>query len=201
MYKSKQIEKYKTYSIPQWTEGKTTYRGKVTYGMHYILGNSQPYFSITAFTERKGRNGHSEEKWFEDSGGCLHDLIKERAKYLAPLISFHLVDQDGLPMYYLENRYYWYKKDLATFRNYILLSDDEKIPEVPKVELPVILNDNGTELDLPEKEQKKITESVRKQVIIQWLRTREAKLKQDFDEAMTVFGVQYITKEEIEALK
>jgi len=169
--------------------------------MHYILGNSQPYFSITAFTERKGKNRHSEVTWFKDSYGCLHDLIKEKAPHLAPLIQFHLCDQDGLPMYYLENGYYWYKEDLKVFRDYVRLSDDEQIPEVPKIELPVILNDNGTEYDLPEKEQEKIKEKTRKKFITDWLMTREEKLKQEFISTMQQFEVEFITQKEIDALK
>ena len=200
MYRSQQIEKYQTAQIPQWKEGNRTYRGEVTYGMYYLYGNSQPYFSITAFTERRGKNGHGEVTWFEDSGGCLHDLIKKKAKHLAPLIQFHLCDQDGLPLYYLENGYYWYKEDLKVFKDYVRLSD-EQIPEVPKIKLPVILNDNGTEIDLPEKEQEKIKEKARKKFITNWLRTREEKLKQEFISTMQQFKVEFISQEEIEALK
>ena len=201
MYKSKQIEKYQTYSLPQWREGNTTYRGEVTYGMHYILANSRPYFSITGFTKRKGMDGHDGEKWSEDSCGCLHDLIKEKAKHLAPLIEFHLSDQDGLPMHYLEDGYYWYKEDTKVFKDYVRLSEDEIIPEIPEIELPVILSDTGKELDLSEKEQEKIREKFRRQFIMDWLRTREDKLKEEFDEVMEVFGVEYITEEEIAQLK
>lgn len=207
MYRSKEIEKYNTYSLPQWKEGNTTYRGEVTYGMHYIFGNSQPYFSITAFTERKTtRKGFNasrcqETVWVEDSCGCLHDLIKKKAPHLAPLIDFHLCDQNGLPMYYLENGYYWYKENLETFKSYVRLADDETIPEVPKIELPTVLDDFGKEHDLPEKEQAKIIESHRKKFITDWLKTREDKLKREFDETMVRFEVEYITQEEIDAIK
>jgi hypothetical protein len=197
MYKSKQIEKYQVYRLGQWIEDGRTYKGEVTYGMHYILGNSQPYFSITGNTWRQAKNG----KWVEDSCGCLHDLIVKKRKSLAPLISFHLSDQNGLPMYYLENGYYWYKENLETFKSYIRLSEDEEIPLVPEIELPVILSDSGKELDLPEKEKEKIREKFRKQFICQWLKTREDKLRKEFDEVMEVFGVEYISQEEIEALK
>lgn len=202
MYKSKQIEKYQTYSLSQWKDEYYTYKGTVTYGMHYILGNSQPYFSITGSTERRRKNGDGEVKWFEDSGGCIHDLIKEKAPHLAPLIPFHLSSQDGLPMYYLENGYYWFKENnLEVFKDYVRLSENEEIPEVPDIELPVVLNDNGTEIDLPEKEQKKIIEAGRKKFITDWLKMRIPKLKQEFDEAMSQFEVEYISSEEINTLK
>lgn len=197
MYKSKQIEKYQTYSLPQWKDDYYTYRGTVTYGMHYILGNSQPYFSITGETRSRDKKGG---RWSEDSCGCLHDLIKKKARHLAPLIKFHLADQDGLPMYYLENGYYWYKENLETFKSYIRLSEDEVIPEVPEIELPVILSETGKEHDLPEKEQEKIKEKFRKQFIMDWLKTRIPKLKQEFDEVMKEFDVEYIRQEEIASL-
>lgn len=199
MYRSKEIEKFKEYSLPRWSDEYYTYRGTVQYGMRYIYNNSQPYFSITGSTYCLPKDG--KHYWEEDSCGCLHNLIREKAPHLAPLIDFHLADQDGLPMYYLENGYYWYKENLETFKTYVRLSDDETIPEVPKIELPTVIDDFGKEHDLPEKEQAKILESHRKKFITDWLRTREGKLKREFDETMAKFEVEYITQEEIETLK
>ncbi len=203
MYRSKstEIEKYNEYCPAQWSDKTHTYRAIFRYGMHYILGNSQPYFSITGSTWRQPKNILNKSRWDEDSCGCMHDLIQERASDLAPLTKFHLCDQDGLPMYYLQNGYYWYKENLETFKSYVRLANDEVIPEVPKIELPVVLNDNGTEIDLPEKEQAKIIESHRKKFITGWLKTREEKLKREFDETMARFQVEYITQKEIDAIK
>lgn len=198
MYRSKEIKKYNEYSLSRWSDEYYTYRGTVQYGMHYIYGNSQPYFSITASTLRKNSKGG---RWTDDCGGCLHDLIKKKAKHLAPLIKFHLCDQDGLPLYYLENGYYWYKTDLEVFKTYVMLSDGETIPEVPKIELPTVIDEFGKEHDLPEKEQAKIIENHRKKFITDWLKTREEKLKREFDETMTKFEIEYISQEEIEVLK
>lgn len=198
MYRSQQIEKYQTVIINPWRENGYDYKGVVQYGMHYIYGNSAPYFSITASTLRKNSKGG---RWVEDSCRCLHDLIVKKKKSLASLIDFHLCDQNGLPMYYLESGYYHYQHDLETFKSYVRLADDEIIPEVPKIELPVTLNDNGTEIDLPEKQQQKIIESARKKFITDWLKTREPKLKQEFESTMKQFNVEFITKEEIDTLK
>ena len=198
MYHSKEITKYQTAIINPWQEDGYDYKGVVQYGMHYIYNNSSPYFSITASTLLFFRKGG---RWVEDSCGCLHDLIVKKKKSLAPLITFHLCDQNGLPMYYLENGYYWYKENLATFKDYIRLADDEIIPEMPKIQLPGILNDNGTEIDLPDEEQEKIIESARKKFITDWLRTREDKLKREFEEVMRRFNVEFITDEEIEDLR
>ncbi len=194
MYNPKEIKKYQTAQIDTWKEGSKTYKCIVQYGMHYIYGNSQPYFSITADTFRKSSKGG---RWEEDGGGCQHNLIKSKLPELAELIPYHLSGQDGLPLYYLENGYYWYKNDLDVFKDYVRISMDESIPTVPEIELPVILNDNGTELDITKEEKEKIREKFRKQFITDWLNSRQSKLKQEFNAVMERFGVEYITQEEI----
>lgn len=193
----KEIKKYQTAQTAQWKNGKCNYKAIVTYGMHYLYGNISPHFFITTEVYCKNPKG----RWFLESCGCLHNRIREKAPHLNPLISFHLTDQNGLPMYYLENGYYWYKENLDTFKSYVRLSDDELIPEVPKVKVPVLLNDNGTEIDLPQKEQEKIIEKARKKFITDWLKTREGKLKQEFEEAMKQFSVEFITQAEIDTLR
>ena len=112
-------------------------------------------------------------------------------------------DYEGLVkygMHYLENGYYWYKENLETFKSYVRLSDDEQIPKVPEVELPIVLSETGKGLDLPEKQKDEIKEFAQKQFITQWLKTRESKLRQEFDEAMSVFGVEYISQKEIDQI-
>lgn len=42
-----QIEKKKSDVIAPWKKDGYEYKGVVHYGMHYIQGNRQPYFSIT----------------------------------------------------------------------------------------------------------------------------------------------------------
>ena len=83
----RQIEKYQTVQINSWKEGKYDYKLTIKYGMHYLHGDYQPCFAITGSTLRKNSKGGA---WVEDSIGCLHDLIQERAKHLSPLIPFHL---------------------------------------------------------------------------------------------------------------
>lgn len=171
MYRSQQIEKYQTAQIPQWTEYGYHYKGVITYGMHYIFGNSQPYFSITVDTFRKNpKNGG----WKEDGEDCCHDLIKKHKKSLASLIPFHLCDQNGLPMHYLENGWYWYKEDKKVFLEQCRV-------EYFEVE------------DMPVTDEK--------EVLVNWLMSRTKALKQRFDDTMKHFNVEYITQEEIDALK
>lgn len=75
---------------------------KASYGMHYIVGNRMPYFSLTADTYRAERG-----TWKNDGGGCCHEDIAKAFPELAELIQFHLWDSDGLPMHYVANGLYW----------------------------------------------------------------------------------------------
>ena len=71
----------------------------VKYGMEYLRGNDQPYFSITAETRENGKLVVA---------GTQHDLIREVFPQLADLIPYHLAGQnDGLPMHYIANTLYW----------------------------------------------------------------------------------------------
>lgn len=86
----------------EYTEDGETYQLKVYGGLHFIRGNHAPYFSLTAMLYQK-RNG----VWKEDSAGCQHDLILKHFPDLADLAALHLSDIDGVPMYAVENGYYW----------------------------------------------------------------------------------------------
>lgn len=79
-------------------------RGRAKYGMSYIAGNSQPYFSLTVDVERK-----VDSRWEEDGGGCCHELAVRLFPETAPLVKWHLASQDGTPMYYQENGLFWYR--------------------------------------------------------------------------------------------
>ena len=79
----------------QMPEGE---RIKVTACLHYIKGNSAPYFSVTA--EGFNRRGR------ETFGGCCHDEILKYWPGLAPVIALHLSDDNGAPMYASANGLY-----------------------------------------------------------------------------------------------
>jgi len=65
--------------------------------LHYLKGNSSPYFSITGDITTGG--GHI-------AGGCLHDDILKAWPKLADLVALHLSDIDGAPTYPVENGFY-----------------------------------------------------------------------------------------------
>ncbi len=102
---------------------------RAIYGFNQI-GEQKPYFSITG----KG--------WRFDGtssvAGCCHDEIKEAFPELAPLIRWHLVDNTGVPMHYIDNGMYWHQnKNWDNMASTIVLGaapDDHEWFEVIKKE-------------------------------------------------------------------
>ena len=93
----------------------------ITYGLNYIKGNHAPYFSITAYIYKKGIR-------YVESCGCLHDKIHEHAPEFDELITMHLSDINGEPMYAVENGWYWYHQSIEKGCAYI------RIPPVEGIE-------------------------------------------------------------------
>jgi hypothetical protein len=67
-------------------------------GLHYLQGNTLPYFSVT------GWMGQNEER--AHSFGCLHDKILKYWPELAPVVALHLSDSNGVPMHAEANAWY-----------------------------------------------------------------------------------------------
>lgn len=68
-------------------------------GLHYMMGNSTPYFSITATLYENRRN---------IAGGCLHDDIERQFPgQFSDLIALHLSDMSGVPMHFIANGWYF----------------------------------------------------------------------------------------------
>lgn len=67
--------------------------GEITYGLQYLQGNSDAYFTVTA--------------WFGDPrtgwGGACHDDILLCKPELKPLIDLHLSSESGRPMHMYAN--------------------------------------------------------------------------------------------------
>jgi len=64
----------------------------VTAGLHYIEGNSRPYFSVT------GESKHG--------GGAIHTEILIEWPLLRPVVDLHLSDDNGVPMHAVANGLY-----------------------------------------------------------------------------------------------
>lgn len=75
---------------------------RVRFGIRYITGNSQPYFTLTC-DELNGRG-------VDQGGGAAHKLIVEHFPELADLAALHLSGIDGKPSYYQENGWHWLAK-------------------------------------------------------------------------------------------
>jgi hypothetical protein len=74
---------------------------RVEGGLHYMRGNSAPYFSLTASGFDHG----------SEFGGCCHDVILKHYPKFADLAALHLSDIDGVPMHAEANGWY----DLAGY--------------------------------------------------------------------------------------
>lgn len=109
-----------------------------------------PYFSIT------GTVYDADGRW--SKGGCVHEEIAEAFPEFEPLIEFHLCDINGLPMHYVANSAYWFRK--GNLNNFM---------EAARF---------NPELDtMPDEEN-----------ILAWLESRKPRLKQEFTDIMTNFG-------------
>lgn len=87
--------------IPRsYQDGKVTMTMRVHGGLHYIRGNSAPYFSLTYWAHRKGFPNQCE------SGGAGHDHILRFYPELADLAALHLSDIDGKPTHAEANGWY-----------------------------------------------------------------------------------------------
>lgn len=98
-------------------------RFKVTGGLHYIKGNSAPYFSLTyEETTARGR--------FE-ACGAGHVEILQRFPRFANLAALHLSDINGAPMHTLENGLYhlggtrWQGPDFGAVARHFRISEDK----------------------------------------------------------------------------
>lgn len=97
--------------FPEWQHQFIAYRpyvGKdygggrfirVEAGLHYLQGNSLPYFSVTG---EIGRGGGRDC----DTCGCIHEEIQGAWPQLTPVIALHLSDSNGAPMHAVANGWY-----------------------------------------------------------------------------------------------
>lgn len=72
--------------------------GTVTYGLQYLQGNSDAYFTVTAYFKGLNHNWHHRE-----FGGCNHEDILAARPDLKPLVDLHLSSEDGWPIHLYAN--------------------------------------------------------------------------------------------------
>lgn len=103
-----------------FTENDRQYMIIVKPELHYSKGNRAPHFAITGEIW-KAYNG---AKFGRDciSCGCIHDEIEKHFPgEFTDIITLHLSDNDGMPMYAVENGFYWYKQNAGKGFDYIRL--------------------------------------------------------------------------------
>jgi len=64
----------------------------------HIKGNKKPSFSVTGNIK-------------DDVSGCIHKEILKEFPDLKDVVALHLADDDGMPMYALENGWYWMQQN------------------------------------------------------------------------------------------
>lgn len=83
--------------------------------------NGHNDFAITGDTYQKDKP--LTDKYFL-SGGCIHDTILSVKPSLKLFVDLHLSDEQGLPMYAVENGYFWFNNDIKTFAKYMRIDLD-----------------------------------------------------------------------------
>lgn len=87
--------------LPTGTNGhRVPLTFKVHGGLHYLRGNSSPYFSLTSWSHRAGFPNQCQ------SGGADHETILKYYPKFADLAALHLSDIDGKPMHSSDNGWY-----------------------------------------------------------------------------------------------
>lgn len=95
--------------------------------VRYLEGNAMPYFSVTGEIRKLDSRGH---KGIGESSilglGCLHTELLKYMPDLKDVIALHLSDSNGVPMYALENGWYWcQQKDIKHLAKHLRISDKE----------------------------------------------------------------------------
>lgn len=87
-----------------YAKKKDIYCVKITGGLHYIQGNSAPYFSLTNITDVRTPSGLFQEVSF----GCDNTMVVRLCPEYQNLADLHLSDIHGVPMHAVANGWYWF---------------------------------------------------------------------------------------------
>jgi hypothetical protein len=151
-------------------------RCTVNFGMRFLRGNDQPYFSITVDTvlissketadSRLIAAGHQRDLRAHSGSDIIREVFPERAD----LLRYHLTGQnDGLPMHYIANTIFWLRE-----------GQNEEHAEEHAISTARWGSLEGDEVhDLPPPDR-------------QLLQMREPGLREDFNRMMKQHNVRYI---------
>jgi hypothetical protein len=165
------------------------------FGMSYLPGNRDAYFSITAGILQVAPWGG----FSNVGGGCCHERIVQAFPELAELVPFHLWDQDGRNMHYVANAVYWAELELGISK----WQERTAVPHGYDTFFDVLASHVGADV-LGDREQ--VREELRafgcrhseglektaRGEFERFLERRVPALKAAFDKAMAKFGVKGI---------
>ena len=103
-----------------FTKSGSEYLLEVNIILNDLKGNKTPYFSIT------GKIYPTNKPWYTIANGCIHDLILEFAPEFSDVIKLHMADINGIPMYAVDNGWYWIEKENIPFvKSHFRISTNE----------------------------------------------------------------------------
>ncbi len=105
----------------EYEEHGQTYRIRSTVRYDDECGNGHNSFAVTGEIEHK-RGNH---RFYEHSGGCIHDKVGKWFPEIKPLIKWHLTSSDG-PMHYTANTLHYYKKHLFLLNKPTIMAELQK---------------------------------------------------------------------------
>jgi hypothetical protein len=162
------------------------------YGMHYIPGNRLPYFSITADVWACTKTGERDRRYSDIlAGGCMHEDIAKHFPNLADLIPWHLCDQDGEPMHYVDNAEYHHERHANGE-----VDKYNRPGASPKECFASTICFGTLDGDTPEELERLLSLPPKGPDIREELRVRLTILKGEFDEVMRRHDVQFIRNPE-----
>ena len=86
-----------------------------------VIGKQEPYFSITGEVYSFGKKGRPRLL----SCGCVHDYIQALTNKYDDIIALHLSNKSGIPMYAVENGFYWLEqKNWGALARHLRMDED-----------------------------------------------------------------------------
>lgn len=112
------------------TDVKNGYRLEVTYGLEWLRGNKEPYFTITGEGWHATKDGERDKRYSDmEFGGACHDTILKAFPDMKDLVDLHLSNQNGVPMHAVENGWFFMqhpeKFSTSVLAGHLRVTEDE----------------------------------------------------------------------------